>query len=59
MDGAALIIVTLPDEIQAKVYETQIGPNLKAGQTLGFCHGFNIHFKYIVPPKDINIVMIL
>jgi len=58
MDGAALIIVTLPDEIQAKVYESQIAPNLKAGQTLGFCHGFNIHFKYIVPPEDVNIVMI-
>ncbi len=56
--GAALIIVTLPDEIQAKVYESQIAPNLKAGQTLGFCHGFNIHFKYIVPPKDVNVVMI-
>ncbi len=58
MDGAALIIITLPDEIQAKVYESQIAPNLKAGQTLGFCHGFNIHFKYIVPPEDVNIVMI-
>jgi len=58
MDGAELIIVTLPDEIQAKVYDSQIGPNLKAGQTLGFCHGFNIHFKYIVPPKDVNVVMI-
>ena len=58
MDGAALIIITLPDEVQAKVYETQIAPNLTAGQTLGFCHGFNIHFKYIVPPKDTNVVMI-
>jgi ketol-acid reductoisomerase len=58
VDGAALIIVTLPDEVQAKVYESQIAPNLKAGQTLGFCHGFNIHFKYIVPPKDVNVVMI-
>ena len=58
MNGAALIIVTLPDEVQAKVYETQIAPNLVAGQTLGFCHGFNIHFKYIVPPKDVNIIMI-
>ncbi|UCC96400.1 MAG: ketol-acid reductoisomerase [Phycisphaerales bacterium] len=56
--GAALIIVTLPDEIQAKVYAGQIGPSLVAGQTLGFCHGFNIHFKYIVPPKDVNVVMI-
>ncbi|MBN2211738.1 MAG: ketol-acid reductoisomerase [Sedimentisphaerales bacterium] len=56
--GAALVIITLPDEVQAKVYEKEIAPNLKAGQTLGFCHGFNIHFKYIVPPKDINVVMI-
>jgi len=58
MNGAALIIVTLPDEVQAKVYAGQIAPNLKAGQTLGFCHGFNIHFKYIVPPQDVNVVMI-
>ncbi len=58
MDGATLIIVTVPDEMQAKVYKEAIGPNLVAGQTLGFCHGFNIHFKYIVPPKDVNVVMI-
>lgn len=58
MDGAALIIITLPDEVQAKVYKGAIAPNLVAGQTLGFCHGFNIHFKYIVPPANINVVMI-
>ena len=58
MAGAALVIVTVPDEMQAEVYKEQIEPNLVAGQTLGFCHGFNIHFKYIVPPKDINVVMI-
>ncbi|MCF7955390.1 MAG: ketol-acid reductoisomerase [Phycisphaerae bacterium] len=58
MNGASLIIITLPDEVQAKVYETQIAPNLVAGQTLGFCHGFNIHFKYIVPPANTNVVMI-
>jgi len=58
IDGATLIIFTVPDEIQAKVYKDEIAPNLVAGQTLGFCHGFNIHFKYIVPPKDVNVVMI-
>jgi ketol-acid reductoisomerase len=58
IDGAALIIVTLPDEIQGTVYKKFIEPNLKAGQTMGFCHGFNIHFKYIVPPKGVNVVMI-
>jgi ketol-acid reductoisomerase len=56
--GATLIIVTLPDEIQAKIYEGLIGPHLKDGQTLGFCHGFNIHFKNIVPPDGVNVVMI-
>jgi len=58
MKGAALVIVTLPDEVQAQIYEKQIAPNLKAGMTLGFCHGFNIHFKYVVPPKDVNVIMI-
>jgi len=58
MDGAALVIVTIPDEIQPDVYKSQIEPNLTSGQTLGFCHGFNIHFKYIVPPADVNVVMI-
>jgi ketol-acid reductoisomerase len=58
MNGAALIIVTAPDEVQAKIFQTEIAPNLVAGQTLGFCHGFNIHFKYIAPPKDVNVVMI-
>ena len=58
IDGAALIVITLPDEVQAAVYESQIEPNLVAGQTLGFCHGFNIHFGYIKPGKDINIIMI-
>ncbi len=58
MDGASLIIITLPDEVQATVYESDIHPNLKPGQTLGFCHGFNIHFGYIAPPEGVNIVMI-
>ncbi len=58
VNGATLIVVTIPDEIQAKVYKDEIEPNLAAGQTLGFCHGFNIHFKYILPPKNINVVMI-
>ncbi len=56
--AADLIIITLPDEVQAKVYDSAIAPNLSAGKTLGFCHGFNIHFKYIAPPKDVNVIMI-
>ncbi|MBN2455858.1 MAG: ketol-acid reductoisomerase [Sedimentisphaerales bacterium] len=57
-EDASLVIVTLPDEIAAKIYQDEISSSLKAGQALGFCHGFNIHFKYIVPPDDINVVMI-
>ena len=55
---ADLIIITLPDELQAKVYKKDIKPNLKCGATLGFCHGFNIRFGCIKPPKGINVVMI-
>ena len=55
---ADLIIVTLPDEVQPGVYARLIAPNLKAGQTLGFTHGFNIHFKTILPPKDVNVIMV-
>ena len=55
---ADMILMTLPDEVQPKVYEKQIKGNLKAGQTLCFTHGFNIHFKTIVPPKDVNVIMV-
>lgn len=55
--AADLIIVTLPDEVQPEVYKKSIEPNLRAGQTLGFTHGFNIHFKTIVPPKNVDVVM--
>jgi len=53
-----LIVVTLPDEIQPIVYEKEIAPNLAPAKALGFCHGFNIHFKQIVPPEGVDVVMI-
>ena len=53
-----LLIIVLPDEVQAIVYRKEIEPNLKPGKTLGFCHGFNIHFKQIVPPAGVDVVMI-
>jgi ketol-acid reductoisomerase len=55
---ADLICMTLPDELQASIYDKSIAPHLRAGQTLGFTHGFNIHFKCIVPPKNVNVIMI-
>ncbi|HLL88039.1 MAG TPA: ketol-acid reductoisomerase [Tepidisphaeraceae bacterium] len=55
---ADLIIVTLPDEVQPEVYKKSIEANLKAGKVLGFTHGFNVHFKTIVPPKDVDVIMV-
>lgn len=55
---ADVIQVLIPDEIQADVYENQIRPNMRAGQYLMFAHGFNIHFKKIVPSPDINVIMV-
>jgi len=53
-----LLIVTLPDELQAKVYNAEVKDNLTPGKTIGFTHGFNIHFGQIIAPKGVNIVMI-
>ena len=55
---ADFIMILLPDEKQADVYKTHIAPNLTAGKTLAFAHGFNIHFAQIVPPADVDVVMI-
>ncbi len=55
---ADVVQILIPDEMQAKVYEEQIKPNMKPGQYLMFSHGFNIHYKKIVPPKDINVIMV-
>jgi ketol-acid reductoisomerase len=53
-----LIIITLPDEVQPEVYNKSIAPHLKAGKTLGVTHGFNVHFKTIVPPKDVDVILV-
>jgi len=55
---ANLVIVTLPDEVQPEVYNKSIAPALKAGKALGATHGFNIHFKTITPPKDVDVLMV-
>lgn len=55
---ADLIQILLPDEIQAKVYKQDIEPHLKPGKVLVFSHGFNIHFQQILPPKDVDVIMV-
>jgi len=55
---ADVIFVAIPDTKQPKAYEKDIAPNLTAGKTLLFSHGFSIHFKTIVPPKNINVILV-
>jgi ketol-acid reductoisomerase len=55
---ADVIMVALPDTKQPAAFEKDIRPNLAKGKTLVFSHGFSIHFKTIVPPKDIDIIMV-
>ena len=56
--AADLVMVLINDEKQAMLYKNDIAPNLKPGMALAFAHGFNIHFGQIVPPSDIDVIMI-
>jgi len=56
--AADYIQILLPDEYQGKIYREQIAPYLEEGDVLGFSHGFNIRYFQIVPPKDVDVVMI-
>ena len=55
---ADLIMILLPDEIQAQVYKENIKPYLTAGKTLAFAHGFNVHYNLIEAPSDVDVIMI-
>jgi ketol-acid reductoisomerase len=55
---ADVIFVALPDTKQPKAYEKDIAPNLGKGKTLLFSHGFSIHFKTIVPPKEVDVILV-
>jgi ketol-acid reductoisomerase len=56
--AADVVMILVNDEKQAALYKKDIAPNLKSGAALAFAHGFNIHFGQIVPPEDIDIIMI-
>lgn len=55
---ADVIMILVPDEVAAKMYEESIKPSLKPGKTLAFAHGFNIHFNKILPPEGVGVMMI-
>jgi ketol-acid reductoisomerase len=55
---ADIIMILLPDEAQKKVYYEDVAPALTEGKTLFFAHGFNIHFNQIIPPQNIDVLMV-
>ncbi len=55
---ADVIMVGIPDTKQAAAYKKDIAPNLAPGKTLLFTHGFSIHFKTVVPPENVNVIMV-
>lgn len=57
-EQADVIMNLLPDETQPKVYQEEIKPVLRAGQALMFAHGFNVHFNQIVPPADVDVLLV-
>lgn len=56
--AADIIMVLVPDHVQASVYENAIAPHLTKGKMLMFSHGFNIHFGQIQPPEDVDVTMV-
>jgi ketol-acid reductoisomerase len=56
--GADFVMMLMPDEHIAAVYKTEVEPNIRKGATLGFAHGFNIHYGQVMPRDDLDVVMI-
>ena len=57
-EWADVVMVLLPDQLMADVYETDIAPHLESGDALMFAHGFNVHFGAITPPDDVDVLMV-
>ena len=55
---ADIVMMLVPDELAADIYNAQVAPNMKEGDVLMFAHGFNIHFNFIKPAKDIDVIMV-
>ena len=58
VSSADVIMLLAPDEHQSVLYKNEIEPNIKNGATLAFAHGFNIHFKQIIPRNDLDVIMV-
>ena len=55
---ADMVMILMPDEFQSETYSSEINKNIKQGSVLAFAHGFNIHYKMIVPREDLDVIMI-
>jgi len=55
---ADIIQILIPDDAQAKMYRSSVAPHMREGKTLLFSHGFNIHYNQIIPPDDIDVIMV-
>lgn len=53
-----LIVFMMPDELHQEVFQKEVSPHLNSSHTLVFCHGFSIHFKLVIPPKDVGVIMV-
>jgi len=58
VQGADFVMMLMPDEHIAAVYSAEVEPNIRKGATLGFAHGFNIHYGQVKPREDLDVVMI-
>jgi len=58
VSDADIVMMLVPDEQGGEIYESEVQPGLTSGKYLAFGHGFNIHFKKIVPPDDVNVFMV-
>ena len=56
--SADIVMMLIPDEVQKDVYDSEVAPHLREGMVLDFAHGFNIHFKRIVPPEFVDVIMV-
>jgi len=56
--GTDFVMMLMPDEHIAAVYKSEVEPNIRKGATLGFAHGFNIHYGQVMPRDDLDVVMI-
>ena len=58
LEGADLVMILVPDELQPALYRDDIEPNIKQGAAIAFAHGFNIHFELIEPREDLDVIML-